>query len=88
MGAIIVDEVGYKEYQRKTDEALKDVESLKNRWRSLFKAMADLIEEADKQIEEIKVYRYEDWYDREDGFWCGVCYAMERLKEIDDDSNT
>lgn len=87
MGAIIVDEAGYKEYQRKTDEALKDVESLKNRWRSLFKAMADLIEEADKQIEEIKVYRYEDWYDREDGFWCGVCYAMERLKEIYDDSN-
>ncbi len=88
MGAIIVDEAGYKEYQRKTDEALKDIESLKNRWRSLFKAMADLIEEAEEQIERAKDYRYEDWYDREDGFWCGVCYAVERLKEIYDDSNT
>lgn len=88
MGAIIVDEAGYKEYQRKTDEALKDIESLKNKWRSLFKAMADLIEEAEEGIEGAKDYRYEDWYDREDGFWCGVCYAVERLKEIYDDSNT
>ena len=88
MGAIIVDEAGYKEYQRKTDEALKDVESLKNRWRSLFKIMADLKREAKEKIKELEVYRFDDWYTGEVLFWCGVCYAMERLKEIYDDSNT
>lgn len=88
MGAIIVDEAGYKEYQRKTDEALKDVESLKNRWNSLFKAMTELIEEASNHLKFIEQYEGEDWVERDEGFWCGVCYAMEILKEIVDDSNT
>ena len=93
MGAIIVDEAGYKEYQRKTDEALETVERLKQRWENLFNAMGELLEEALTKSKEYSNPFSPANYE----YWMGKASAMRELmdryneiceSEVSNDSNT